>query len=178
MYCACVSSTLIYGSETWSLSSVKEKKINTFRLQCLRSILKIKRQQKITNEKMLKRTGLTIMYFTLSQRRLCWLGHILRMGDKRIPKSMLYSKLVDGTRKHGWPTLRYKDVCKRDLKNLNVGTDKWEELANDRDKWLSSVYKSLKESVQKSVRHLYKRRIHSIVSIIYIFCSITMFVLI
>ena len=58
---------------------------------------------------------------------------------------MLYSELVDGTRKRGRPTLRFKDVCKRDLKSLNVDTDKWEELANDRDKWRSSLYKNLKE---------------------------------
>ena len=78
------------------------------------------------------------MYFTLSQRRLCWFSHILRMGDERIPKSMLYSEFVDGRRKRGRPTLRFKDVCKRDLNSLNVGTDKCEELANDRDKWRSS----------------------------------------
>ena len=145
VYCACVCSTLLYGSETWTLSSLQEKKINTFHLRCLRRILKIRWQQKITNEEVLRRTGLTTMYFTLSQRRLRWLGHVLRMGDERIPKSMLYSELVDGTRKRGRPTLRFKDVCKRDLKSLNVGTDKWEELANDRDKWRSSLYKNLKE---------------------------------
>ena len=58
---------------------------------------------------------------------------------------MMYSKLVNGIRKRGGPTLSYKDVCKQDQKNLNVGTDKWEELANGRDKWQSSIYKSLKE---------------------------------
>ena len=62
------------------------------------------------------------------------------MGNERIPKSMLYSELVDGKRKRGRPKLRFNDVCKRDLKSLNVGNDKWEEVANDRDKWRSSVY--------------------------------------
>ena len=101
----------------------KRKKINTLHLQCLRCILKIGWQQKITNEEVLRRTGLTTMYFTLSQRRLRWLGNILRMGDERI---LLYSELVDGRRKRGRPTLRLKDVCKRDLKNLNACTEKWE----------------------------------------------------
>ena len=36
-------------------------------------------------------------------------------------------------------------MCKRNLKILNVCIDKWEELANDGDKWRSSIYKSLKE---------------------------------
>ena len=30
VYCACVCSTLLYGSETWTLSSLQGKKINTF----------------------------------------------------------------------------------------------------------------------------------------------------
>ena len=58
---------------------------------------------------------------------------------------MLYSELVDNRHKRGRSTIRFKDVCKRGLKGLNIDTDKWEELANDRDKWRSSVYISLKE---------------------------------
>ena len=60
-------------------------------------------------------------------------------------QGLLYSKLVAGRRKSGWPTLQFKDVCKQDLKSVNFGTDKWEELANDRGKWRFSVYRSLKE---------------------------------
>ena len=77
VYCACVCSALLYGSETWTLSSLQEKKINTFHLGCLRRIHKIRWQQKITNEEVLRRTGLTTMYFTLSQHR----PHIQRMGE-------------------------------------------------------------------------------------------------
>ena len=65
---------------------------------------------------------------------------------------MLYSELVDGTCKRGRSTLIYKDVCKCDLKSLNVGTDNWEELANDRDKWRSSLYKNRKERERQFIR--------------------------
>ena len=121
---------------------MQEKKINTFHLRWLRCIFKIGWQQKITNEEVLRRTGLTGM--SLSQRSTL-LGHILRMCDERIPKPLLYSELVDDRRKRDRPTLCFKDVCKRDLKSLNVGTDKWDELANDRDKLRSSVYRSFKK---------------------------------
>ena len=66
------------------------------------------------------------------------------MGDEQIPKYMMYSELVDGRRKRGRPKLQFKDVCKHNLKSLNVGTDKWEEFANDRNKRWSTVYRSLK----------------------------------
>ena len=55
------------------------------------------------------------------------------------------ASFFNGRRKSGWSTLRFKDVCKRDLKSLNVATDKWEELANDWDQWRSSVCRTLKE---------------------------------
>ena len=86
---------------------------------------------KITNEEVLRRTSLTILYFDLSQRRL---GHVLRMGAGRILKSLLYGELVVGKRNRGHPKLRFNDVCKRDLKSLNLKTDELELLANDRVK--------------------------------------------
>ena len=97
----------------------------------------------------MKRTGLTTMYFTLSQRRLRWLGHVLRMGAEQIPKSLLYSELVVGKRNRGRPKLRFKDVCKRDLKSLNITTDELELLANDRAEWRLFVRKRLLEREQE-----------------------------
>ena len=68
VYRACVCSTLLCGSETWTLSTMQEKKINTFRQRCLRRILRIKRQHKIISEEVLRRSGLT----TLSKASLAW----------------------------------------------------------------------------------------------------------
>ena len=89
------------------------------------------------------------MYFILSQRRLRWLGYVLRMGAERIPKSLLYSELVVGKRNRGRPKLRFKDVCKRDLKSLNITTDNCELLANDRAILRLFVCKRLLEREQK-----------------------------
>ena len=85
------------------------------------------------------------MYFTLSQRRLRWLGHVLRMGAERIPKSLLYGELVVGKRNRGRPKLRFKDVCKRDIKSLNIRADELELLANDSAKWRSTVHNDWKK---------------------------------
>ena len=149
VYRSCVCSTLLYGCETWTLSSVQENNINTFHLRCLRRIFRISWQQKITNEKVLKRTDLTTMYYTLRQHRLRCLGHVLRMGAEQIQKSLLYSELVVGKPNRGRPKLRFKDVCKRDLKSLNITTDEWELLANDRAKLRLFVRKRLLEREQQ-----------------------------
>ena len=147
VFCYTVVKTGLYrvgkrGKSTTLLGNYL-KKINTQDVSVV--FLKFYGNKKINNEKVLRRTGLITVYFTLSRRRLRWLGHIVRMDDERIPKSMLYSELVDGTCKRGRRTLHFKDVCKRDLKSLNVITDKWEELANDHNKWRSYVSKSLQK---------------------------------
>ena len=89
------------------------------------------------------------MYFTLSQRRLRWLGNVLRMAAERIPKSLLYSELAVGKRNRGRPKLRFKNICRRDLKSLNITTDEWELLANDRAKSRLFVRKKLLEREQE-----------------------------
>ena len=58
------------------------------------------------------------MYTLLKQRHLRWLGHLVRMADGRIPKDLLYRELVQGKHPRGRPQLRYKDICKWDLKTL------------------------------------------------------------
>ena len=89
------------------------------------------------------------MYFFLSLRRLRWVGHVLRVGAEKIPKSLLFSELVVGKRNRSRLKLRFKDVCKRDLKSLNIRTDEWELLANDRAKWRSTLHKRLMERKQQ-----------------------------
>ena len=84
VYRAFVCSTLLYGSEIWTLSTIQEKEINTYHLQCFRVIIIIKWLHMITNEEVLRRTGSR------------WHGHVLRMSDERIPMVLLYSKLVVG----------------------------------------------------------------------------------
>ncbi|KAK3896186.1 hypothetical protein Pcinc_000108 [Petrolisthes cinctipes] len=41
------------------------------------------------------------------------------------------------------PTLRYRDVCKRDMKALDININSWEELAADRANWRSMLHKQL-----------------------------------
>ena len=71
------------------------------------------------------------MFSLLSQRCLRWLGHVRRMEDGRIPKDLLYVQLASETRRTGHPTLRFKDVCKRDMKECNIDPDTWETAADN-----------------------------------------------
>ena len=49
VYNACIISTLLYGSETWTTYAGQERRLNTFHLRSIRRILGISWQDKVTN---------------------------------------------------------------------------------------------------------------------------------
>ena len=149
VYNACVVSTLLYGSETWTTYTRQEKRLNSFHLRSLRRILDISWQDKVTNSEVLSRAGLPSMYTLLRQRRLRWLGHVHRMEDGRIPRDILYGELAAGKRSTGRPQLRFKDVCKRDMKALDINIQSWEDLASNRCHWKSTLHKQLQAGEEK-----------------------------
>lgn len=70
VYNACIISTLLYGSESWTTYSRQERRLNTFHLRCLRRILGISWQDKSPNTEVLSRANLPSMFTMLRQRRL------------------------------------------------------------------------------------------------------------
>ena len=123
VYNACVGRTLMYGSETWTAYARQEKRLNSFHLRSIRRILGISWQDRVSNTEVLFRANLPSMFTLLRQRRLRWLGHVYRMEDGRVLKDILYGELASGRRSKGRPQLHYNDICKRDMKALDVNTD-------------------------------------------------------
>ena len=109
---ACIISTLLYSSETWTLYSRQECRLNFFHLRCLRRILGISWQDHVPNKQVLEQAGIQSVFAILSQKHLRWLGHVRCVQDGRIPKDILYGELATGSRPAGRSVLRYKDVCK------------------------------------------------------------------
>ena len=94
------------------------------------------------------------MHLVLSQRRLRWLGHVRSMEDGCIPKEVLYGEFVLERRPVGRPALRYKDVCKRDLKATDIDTGNWESLAEDRGRWRQAVRSRVRRGEEKRNKQL------------------------
>ena len=54
--------------------------------------------------------------------------------------------MVDCGRPAGRPRLRFKDVCKRDMKSCHIDINTWEACAEDRATWRLLVKQGTKES--------------------------------
>ena len=81
VYRACARNTLLYDSEWWTLRARQEKKFNVFHMHCILRILHITWQDIVKNKSVLERAGIHSMYSLLKQRRIRWLGYVVRMDD-------------------------------------------------------------------------------------------------
>jgi len=86
---ACVKSVLLYGCETWVVTSEIRRKIQTFVNRCLRYILRIWWPNVISNEDLWRVTGQEDINLEIRKRKLRWIGHTLRKEDGDIPKAAL-----------------------------------------------------------------------------------------
>ena len=141
---ACVLSTFLYGSETWTTYAKKEKKLNSFHMRCLRCILHIHWEEKVPDTEVRERANRNSMLAMLRERCLRWLGHVKRMQLCHINKDILYGELTEGKRKAGRPLLRFKDTCKTDVKLCGIDIGTWEKQANDRPAWRLAMKKGVR----------------------------------
>ena len=131
---ALVRPVLLYGCETWSVTQPNLQRLNTFHMRCIRSILGVSRWNKIKNSDNLERACEDPIDMTI-QKRLQWLGHLLRMNDNRPQKQLLRSRLSNATRPTHGPKQRWIDVVTRDLRSLHISLRD----ADDRAAWRSAI---------------------------------------
>jgi hypothetical protein len=72
----------------------------------------------------------------IKRQRISWLGHLERMEEDRIPKT-IFTQELEETRRRGRPRKRWREEVERDLQVL--GVRRWKELLIDRDKWKGIV---------------------------------------
>ena len=96
VYRAVVLSSLLYGSEAWTLKAKEIRQLEKFPQKCLRSICRIKWYHKIPDFEILDRCRKFSVQSLLDKNKLRWTGHEIRMDEARIPKILLYGRVDKG----------------------------------------------------------------------------------
>ena len=97
---------------------------------------------------MLQSAKIPSMVTLFRQRRIRWLGNVCGMDVGRILKDWLYSNMPV-KRQNGQPHLRFKDVCKLDMKALDIDVNTWEDLALYRPSWRHTLITAFKDGEDK-----------------------------
>ena len=83
---------LLYAAETWTVNKEDEKRLLAFEMRCYIRILAVKWQDRRTNEEISKSscTRKETVVDTFRMRKLQLFGHICRMPDDRLLKTLLF----------------------------------------------------------------------------------------
>jgi len=76
-------------------------------------------------------------------QRISWLGHLDRMEEDRMPKT-IFTQELEGTKRRGRSRKRWKEEVERDLQVL--GVRRWRELVAYRKKWKDIVRQAIAHS--------------------------------
>ena len=162
MYNAMIRPILLYASETWPIRVEDIRRLSVFESRCLRSICGVSWDMRISNSEVRKkvfgnRSANRSLEQLINQNRLRWLGHVLRMGNNRLPYKCLFEPAHVMQKKHSggqamtWQRSMKKvsaglcqvGRCRLPGWNKEDGPNQWldtlKDMAKNRSQWRSCI---------------------------------------
>lgn len=143
VYDTCLLPCLLYGCQTWIFTSRVKQKIKCSQTSMERSMLKIKKIQKLKSEHIRQKTKLTDCLRHALLLKWRWAGHISRYTDRRWTIEATRWKGPEGKRNIGRPMKRWTDEI------THIAGKDWIKLGKDRESW-----KRMEETFTQSGVHI------------------------
>ena len=142
VYNAAVLSVLLYGAESWPLSKSLAKRLHGFDSRALRSLEGIRWHDFVSNVELRRRTTQPDIRRLAAQRRIRWLGHVLRCPPEHPTKAILrFDPRAAGWRRpEGRPRTRWLDVLRLDLGQVGITLENAPNIAPNRTEWRRLVH--------------------------------------
>ena len=135
VYCCCVRSAILYGSETWCLKENEKAILRRTERAMVRAMCGQKIVDRKTTEEQMDMLGLKETIDRLATANgVRWYGHVLRRDDDSVLRVALNLE-VSGKRKRGRPKKTWKKQVEEETEK--VGLKKEDALR--RDKWRDGV---------------------------------------
>jgi hypothetical protein len=125
------------GCEAWTLTNRDEQHLRIFERRILREIFGPVQNEDGSwrirmNYELKDLIGNADIVRFIKSRRIAWLGHVMRMDDKRTPKRLLEWKPI-GMRTGGRPRKRWIAGIEEDLQIM--GVEWWRKQCEERAEW-------------------------------------------
>lgn len=116
---ACIS-TLLFGSEAWTLYCSHAHKLEAFHIWSLQCILGLTWADRIPHVEILQRTDSFSTKVFIIKRQLCWIGHVIHMSENCLPRKLFYEKLTSGYCSYCSQRKKYKDYLHSVLRQCSI----------------------------------------------------------
>ena len=133
IYKSLIRPVVTYGCEAWTLTTRDEQYLRIFERKILRKIFgPVQDKDGSWRIRMNELIGNADIVRFIKSRRIAWLGHVMWMDEKRIPKRILEWKPT-GRRIKGRPRKRWVEDTEEDIQAL--GIRRWRKLSKERTDW-------------------------------------------
>ena len=127
-----VWSTLMYGSESWTLNREMKSKLKAVEMWFYRRMLRVSWRDRVTNEEILVRVGqCRSLLGEIRKRQMDFLGHVLR---REKIEHLCLTGMFEGRRARGRPRVKYLDTIIEDMGG-GMTANEMVQLARDRERW-------------------------------------------
>ncbi|KAI3823773.1 hypothetical protein L1987_05214 [Smallanthus sonchifolius] len=129
-YRVAVRPAMLYGTDCWAIKKTQARKMDVAEMRMLRWMCGHTRKDRIRNEVVRKRLGVTCISDKIREGRLRWFGHVKRRQSTD-PVRTVETLVVEGKRSRGRPKLTWDERIRLDLLDLHLS----EDMINDRISW-------------------------------------------
>lgn len=127
----CLLPSLTYACQTWKFTRKVKNKITSCQRSMERSILKIKKIQKIRHTDIRQKTKAIDALSHSQKLKWRWAGHVARLSDNRWTRKTTQWTGPLGQRRRGRPNARWADDI------IKVAGTQWSRVAENREHWSS-----------------------------------------
>jgi hypothetical protein len=138
LFNSCILPILTYGCESWKSTKLIQEKLNAFENKCLRKITNTHWKEFKSNRTLREETKQDLVSTFIKRRRWKYLGHVLRMDKRRLPRRAFYWTPA-GTRRRGRPKETLRRTIISESANINVNTHNLQEVAKDGRCWRDMI---------------------------------------
>ena len=143
---AMVFPVVMYRCESWTIKKAEHQRIDTFKLWCWRTLLRVLWTIRRSNQTILREISPEYPLEGLMVKlKLQYFGHLLQRAES-LEKTLMVGK-IEGRRRRGQQRMRWSDGI---IDSIDMSFSKLREVIKDREAWCAAFHGVTKSQIQLS----------------------------